>query len=105
MMFVAVSLFVYGLLMLAGGVAGYAKAQSIPSLVSGLAAAGLAALAGALALRGLRAGVMLGLALCLVLAAFGGKSYVIDHKAFMPRGLIFVLSLAELLLLAVSVRR
>ncbi|MBI2297693.1 MAG: TMEM14 family protein [Armatimonadetes bacterium] len=96
MLFAAVFTLVYGLLILAGGIMGYVKAQSVPSLVSGVVAALIALPAAWLLRGGARSGVALAAGLAVALSVFGGKSFLIDHKPFMPRGLIFVLSLLEL---------
>lgn len=97
--------FVYGILVLIGGVIGGIKAGSNVSLVSGLASGAVALLSAVLMMRGARSGVIVALVLALALALFGGKSWLIDHRAFMPRGLIFVLSIAELLALIPALRQ
>lgn len=100
----AVVTFIYAVLIAAGGVIGGVKAGSTPSLVAGLASGLLAAAAGALLLRGQRAGLWLGLAVAAALLVFGAKSVLLDGKGFMPRGLIAVLSLVEGVVLALALR-
>lgn len=97
--------FVYGVLVLVGGVIGGIKAGSTPSLVSGLASGVVAVLSAVLMMRGARSGVFVALVLALALAAFGGKSWLLDQRPFMPRGLIFVLSVAELIAVIPALRQ
>lgn len=101
----AIATFVYGLLILIGGIMGYVKAQSVPSLIGGIVTA-LFAFPSALMIRGgARSGVAFAAGLAVALAIFGGKSFLIDHSKFMPRGLIFVLSVLELLILLATGRK
>lgn len=88
---------VYALLLLAGGLMGAKKAQSQASLWSGAVSAALAAVACILMLLQKPAGLYLALVVALVLGGWGLKSWQVDKKPFMPRGLVFVLSLVELL--------
>ncbi len=88
---------VYAILLLGGGLAGAKKAQSQASLWSGAVSAALAGLACILMTLQRPAGLYLALTVAFVLSLWGLKSWQVDKKPFMPRGLIFVLSLVELL--------
>jgi len=80
----------YGALVAIGGLVGYSKAGSIPSLLSGLGFGGLAAFAGYtrnyLLLLGISA---------ILLCVMGSRFY--NSGKFMPAGLVALLSLAVLL--------
>ena len=88
---------VYALLLLAGGLAGAKKAQSQASLWAGSGSAALAALGCILMLLKVQAGLYLALVVALALGGWGLKSWQVDKKPFMPRGMIFVISLVEVL--------
>jgi len=88
---------VYALMLLGGGLAGAKKAQSQASLWSGAVSAALAGLGCILMILKQPAGLYLALVVALVLGLWGLKSWQVDKKPFMPRGLVFVLSLVELL--------
>lgn len=101
-----VSTVIYALLLIVGGAMGYIKAQSLPSLISGVFSGALALVAAVLMFKDVRAGWWLAVVLAIALLLFGGKSWLLDHKAFMPRGLIFVFSAAELAtLVALALRK
>ncbi len=70
------------------------KSRRLPSLAF---TAALAALACILMILSKPAGLYLALAVALALGGWGLKSWQVDKKPFMPRGLIFVLSLVEVL--------
>lgn len=93
---------IYGILLAVGGIMGKVKAGSTPSLISGLVSGALALAFAALMAKHQRAGLYLALVLAIALAIFGGKSWLVDGKAFMPRGLIFILSLIEIVVVAVG---
>ena len=87
--------FSMGALMAAGGLAGYAKAKSMPSLAGGLGSAALFVAAGALIQRGddLK-GHQLALGTSSLLA--GGMGYrAFSSAKFMPAGLIAALGAAS----------
>jgi len=88
-----ITLAVYALLLAVGGVIGFVRARSRPSLVAGLASA-VAALV-ALYFSTLRSpfGFPLGMALALVLFVFFGYRYALRAHKFMPSGLMAVVSL------------
>lgn len=94
----AVTAFVYGALVFAGGWTGYRKASSLPSLITGAISGALLFLAGILSARGNPAGGRLSLIVALILAAFFGYRLARGGK-FMPAGLMVLLSVATLLIL------
>ncbi|MCG3148044.1 MAG: hypothetical protein PCFJNLEI_01486 [Verrucomicrobiae bacterium] len=83
---------VYGLLVLAGGLLGYRKARSAPSLVAGLVF-GLALIAcGFYMWHGDRIGLKVAFGLAVALLVVMGIRFAKGRK-FMPAGLVTVLSL------------
>jgi len=96
MLTAGIATFIYATLILIGGLVGYVKAGSVPSLVSAAACALLLNVGGVLLLTGRAGGWPLALGVTLVLALFGGGSWLGARKPFVPRGLIFVLSLVQL---------
>jgi uncharacterized membrane protein (UPF0136 family) len=95
-------IFVYGLLVLAGGLLGYAKARSKPSLMAGvcfglgLLVSGFAAQAGHR--QGLHAALVLAALLLVIMGARFART-----KKFMPAGLLAALSLAVVVIVALAV--
>jgi uncharacterized membrane protein (UPF0136 family) len=87
---------VYALLLAVGGVIGYAKAASKPSLIAGLASALAAIIALVLSFQNTRWGMGLGAAVALLLFFFFGYRYAVKTRKFMPAGLLAVVSLAVL---------
>src|SRR2546423_1567252 len=94
-----VTLGIYAALLAVGGIMGFVKARSTPSLISGVASA-LAALA-ALGLSATRnpIGVPLGATLAIVLFVFFGYRYALRNRTFLPNGLMALVSLAVLLVM------
>lgn len=94
-------LLVFGLLTIAGGVMGFVKANSKPSLIAG-AVAGLALLAAwwLMGTQG-RAGVILGLVVSLALAGRFVGAYA-KSKKMMPAGMMAALSVIGVVLTAAS---
>jgi uncharacterized membrane protein (UPF0136 family) len=82
-----------------GGVIGYTKAGSRPSLIAGLASALAAAVAAALSLQNLSWGMGLGAALSVLLLVFFGCRFLAKTRKFMPAGLLAVTSLAVLMIM------
>ena len=99
-----VTLGVYAVLLAVGGVMGFVKARSRPSLVSGLACA-LMTLA-CLFLLGIqfRLGAGLGAVLAALLLGFFGSRFARSRKV-MPAGLMSLVSAVAALLLAVVALR
>lgn len=96
---IVVLLSVYALLLAVGGLVGFLKAGSRPSLVAGLVSGALVAGCAAMAVVGqVLAGRTFGMTLALLLGVFFGYRYAIKPK-FMPSGLMTVISLVVLILL------
>jgi uncharacterized membrane protein (UPF0136 family) len=91
-----ITLGIYAALLAVGGIMGFVKARSRPSLITGLASA-VAALV-ALWFSTLRSpfGFPLGMTLALVLFVFFGYRYALRNRQFMPSGMMAVVSLVVL---------
>lgn len=82
----------YALLVLVGGIVGYVKAQSKPSLISGIIS-GIALLAAwAISLQNLDVGLAIATGLAIVLLIVFALRFRKTNK-FMPAGLMAILSL------------
>ena len=91
---------VYGLFVLIGGMIGYAKAHTLPSLVMGTAfALGLLG-AGFAILKEMKAGYYLACALSAILACFFAYRFALTYN-FMPAGMMAILSVIVLIVLYV----
>jgi len=91
-----VTLGIYALLLAVGGLIGYLKAGSRPSLIAGMVSA-LAALAAlGLSAGNNRLGVSLGMLLSIALFLLFGYRYAVKTRKFMPSGLLAVVSLVVL---------
>ena len=88
--------FVYAALLLVGGILGYARAKSAPSLVAGAVAAVLTVIAALLLPHHPRAGLGLGILVSLGLGAFFFQRYQ-ETKKPMPALLVLVMSVVILL--------
>jgi uncharacterized membrane protein (UPF0136 family) len=102
LLLVNVTLGTYAALLAAGGVMGYVKAGSRPSLIAGLACAGAVLVALGLSLAGITLGHVLGVVLAVALGVFFGMRYVRKGRKFMPNGLMAVVSALVLALLAAA---
>ncbi len=91
----ALIVFVYAVLTLGGGIFGFVKVGSRPSLISGLVSGLLLLAAGYGLLRGQSWGLPLSLVLTAALLIFFGVRYSQSH-AFMPAGLMVILSILTL---------
>jgi uncharacterized membrane protein (UPF0136 family) len=91
--------FAYGALVLAGGLAGFLKARSRPSLIAGLVSGALLLGAGILMQRGNPAGWIGAMVVAAALGAFFGGRWLKGRK-FMPAGMMVLASVAALALLA-----
>ena len=91
----SVIVFVYAVLTIVGGIFGFVKAGSHPSLIAGLVS-GLLLLAAGFGLgRGLSWGLPLAVVLTAALLVFFGVRYAQGH-VFMPAGLMVILSILTL---------
>jgi uncharacterized membrane protein (UPF0136 family) len=91
-----VTLGIYAVLLAVGGVIGYVKAGSRPSLIAGSISALAALLALGLSVGNNRLGVPLGLILSIALFVLFGYRYAVKTRKFMPSGLLAVASLVVL---------
>jgi uncharacterized membrane protein (UPF0136 family) len=91
-----ITLGVYAVLLAVGGVIGYTKAGSKPSLIAGLASAAAAILALVLSFQNASWGMGLGVLVALVLAYFFGHRFAVKTRKFMPAGLLAVVSVVVL---------
>lgn len=86
---------IYGLIVFLGGIFGYVKAESVPSLVAGVVFAVALSTAAFALLNEKWIGMTLALASTALLSAFFLYRFVHTHK-FMPAGLMALLSLLVL---------
>jgi uncharacterized membrane protein (UPF0136 family) len=91
-----ITLGIYGVLLAVGGLIGYFKAGSRPSLIAGLLSAVAAFGALGLSIGRSQLGSPLGLLLSIVLFVLFGYRYAIKTGKFMPSGLLAVISLVVL---------
>ena len=98
-----VTLGIYGLLLAVGGLIGYFKAGSRPSLIAGLLSAVAAFAALGLSVGKSQLAVALGLVLSIVLFILFGYRYAVKTGKFMPSGMLAVVSLIVLVVLIVTV--
>jgi len=94
-----VTLGIYAFLLAVGGLMGFIKARSRPSLIAGTISAIAAVVALVLSVQGNTWGRPLGLALSGFLFVFFGYRYALRGKIFMPSGLMAVVSLVVLMIL------
>jgi uncharacterized membrane protein (UPF0136 family) len=92
---------IYAVLLAVGGVIGFVRARSRPSLIAGVGSAVGALMALGLAIVGSRFGFPLGFTLALVLFVFFGYRYALQAHRFMPSGLMAVVSLIVVGVMAV----
>lgn len=91
-----ITLGIYAILLAVGGVIGYLKAGSRPSLIAGSISSLAALLALGLSIGNNRLGVPLGLILSIALFVLFGYRYAVKTRKFMPSGLLAVASLIVL---------
>ncbi len=89
---------IFGLLVLGGGIMGFVKAHSMPSIIMGIVSDLLFNVAALACFRNQRWGAVLSLALAALLALFFLVRFLSSHK-WMPAGIMFLLSLSVLALL------
>jgi uncharacterized membrane protein (UPF0136 family) len=97
-----ITLGIYALLLAIGGVIGYVKAGSRPSLIAGSSSAGVALVALGLSIANSRFGVPLGLVLSIVLFLLFGYRYAVKTRKFMPSGLLAIASLIVMAVMFVT---
>jgi uncharacterized membrane protein (UPF0136 family) len=97
-----VTLGIYAALLAMGGIMGFVKARSRPSLIAGLVSAVAAVIALVLSATGNVWGQPLGLLLAVALFVFFGYRYALKAKVFMPNGLMAVVSLVVTVILIAS---
>jgi uncharacterized membrane protein (UPF0136 family) len=91
-----ITLGIYAVLLAVGGIMGFVKARSRPSLIAGLASAVAALVALWLSRLGYSFGIPLGMTLATVLFVFFGYRYAVRNRRFMPNGMMAVVSLIVL---------
>ncbi len=91
-----IALGVYAVLLAVGGVIGYTKAGSRPSLIAGLGSAVAAILALVLSFQNAKWGMALGCLVALLLAYFFGHRFAAKTRKFMPAGLLALVSVVVL---------
>ena len=97
-------LFVFGALTIAGGVMGYVKASSMPSLIAGGISGILLLIAGALIPSKPQAGLILGLVISIALAGRFVPAFLKTHN-FMPAGMMSILSVIGILMTILALVR
>jgi uncharacterized membrane protein (UPF0136 family) len=98
-----VTLAIYGVLLAVGGLIGFFKAGSRPSLIAGLLSAVAAFAALGLSIGRSQLGAPLGLLLSIVLFILFGYRYAIKTGKFMPSGLLAVVSLIVLAVMILTI--
>ena len=96
-----ITLGIYAILLAVGGVIGFVRARSRPSLIAGVGSAVGALVAMGLAIMKSPVGFLLGFILALVLFVFFGYRYALRAHKFMPSGLMAVISLIVVGVMAV----
>ena len=91
-----ITLGIYAVLLGIGGLMGYLKAGSRPSLIAGSISAAVAARPVGLSAANPRLGVPLGLLLSITLFVLFGYRYAVKTRKFMPSGLLAIASLVVL---------
>jgi uncharacterized membrane protein (UPF0136 family) len=91
-----IALGIYAALLAVGGIIGYTKAGSKPSLIAGVGSALAAVLALILSATDVRLGMIVGAILAILLAIFFGYRFAAKTRKFMPAGLLAVMSLVVL---------
>ena len=92
---------VYALLVAAGGVLGYVKARSRPSLISGLVSGLALAIAGYISFQNFKAGLVLATLLALGLLVIFALRFRRTSR-FMPAGLMALVSLVATIGFAIA---
>jgi uncharacterized membrane protein (UPF0136 family) len=93
---------IYAALLSVGGIMGFLKARSKPSLIAGEVSSLAAIVALVLSIQRNAFGRPLGLLLAIVLFVFFGYRYALRGRVFMPSGLLAVVSLVVVLVLVLE---
>src|SRR3954462_6834363 len=93
---------IYAILLAVGGIMGFVKARSRPSLIAGVVSAIAALVALGLSTMGNPLGRPLGLLLAVFLFVFFGYRFALRGRVFMPSGLMAVVSLAVIMVLVLE---
>jgi uncharacterized membrane protein (UPF0136 family) len=91
-----VTLGIYAVLLAVGGLIGYLKGGSRPSLIAGMTSAVAVLAALVLSMRNHRMGVPLGMILSIAMFLLFAYRYAVKTRKFMPSGLLAVVSLVVL---------
>jgi uncharacterized membrane protein (UPF0136 family) len=95
--FAKIYFLVFGVLTLAGGIMGYVKANSMPSLIAG-GISGILLIVGALMMSSNARPVLMGLGLVSLVLAIKFVPDLVKKMTFMPAGMMAVLSVVGVVL-------
>jgi uncharacterized membrane protein (UPF0136 family) len=98
-----VVLFIYTLLLAGGGVMGFVKAGSRPSLIAGVGSAAATLIALGVSFWRPYEGLVLATVVALFLCLFFNYRFVSKSRKFMPSGLLAVVSLVVLGVLIIAI--
>jgi uncharacterized membrane protein (UPF0136 family) len=101
MRFAALTAMIYGILVLVGGIIGYAQAQSMISLIAGLVFGVIVVISGWLAWQGMAAGVYVAAGSAMLLGLFFGYRLSVTGN-FMPAGMMLTLSFVALVIIVLA---
>ncbi|MFQ5751936.1 MAG: TMEM14 family protein, partial [bacterium] len=93
---------IYGILVIVGGILGYVKSKSVPSIISGSIFGVLIVGSSLLMFKAIALGSYAALVLSVFLAVLFGFRFKVSRK-FMPAGLMIILSLAASITLILAV--
>ncbi|MEB3209872.1 MAG: TMEM14 family protein [Leptolyngbyaceae bacterium] len=94
----AIAAIVYGVFAVVGGIVGYAKAKSTPSLISGVISGALLIIAGIVSSMGMSWGIPLAIAITGILVIVFIYRLVKTRK-FIPAGLMTIAGIAALIVM------
>lgn len=100
----AAVIFIYGLLLLVGGLIGHLKANSLPSLIMGTTFAILAIASAYAIFKGYISGTISALVISLILSLFFFYRLIATQR-FMPSGLMAVISVMVLAYLIYTLKK
>jgi uncharacterized membrane protein (UPF0136 family) len=93
-----ISTLIYGILVLLGGILGYAKAKSLPSLISGIVSGALLLFSALMQFQGIAFGKILAIITSsFLIIVFLAR--LIKTKKFMPAGLLVAVGIICLILM------